>query len=131
MMTEPSHSPPALSRRRLWFGAFAPAAAWGVHGLAGVALVANSCRAGRAALARWGVIGLTVLALAIALSALLVARQSYSRITHPMHLARAEARDASEMLAVVGMLSAIAFGIGILWGGLSAFLLRDLCEMLR
>ena len=119
------------SRRWLQFAASAAPVAWGFHGLASLLAVTRSCHGGHGRLA-----GLFVRVLTIALLAALAALGSASyaswrQLARRGTVLRSEGRNQSEMLALVGVLASIAFAVGITWDGLPAFLVSDLCEVLR
>jgi hypothetical protein len=119
------------SRRWLQFAASAAPVAWGAHGLTSLIVVAKSCQGGHGRAAGIFVQALTVVLL-LGVAALGVASYaSWRQLAGPGSVVRSEARDQDEMLALVGVFASVAFSIGILWDGLPAFLVTDLCEALR
>jgi hypothetical protein len=117
------------SRARLWFGVACAPTAWVVHGLSSVVVMSVACRHGQAALARGVVIGLTLVAAVFTLWATWLGYKGG-------HALR-EGHDSSEheeqtlMIARLSFLVGIGFTVGVLWGGLPAFIIGDLCEAIR
>lgn len=126
-----SHSSFLVSRHWLQFASCAAPVAWGMHGLSSVLIVVRGCHGGHGRGAGIAVRVLTIVFL-IALAALGTASfVSHRRLAGAGGASHAEGRDQNQMLALMGVLASVAFAVGILWDGLPAFLVTDLCEVLR
>jgi hypothetical protein len=122
-----------VPRGRLWFGAVAAAAAWLVHASASVWITWEACQGGSV---RWGALSeagvrwllgaLTLALLGVAGAALGVSYRNWRALAGSRRLARAEAPDREEFLALGGIFIGACFVAGILWGGLGPLWL-DVC----
>jgi len=129
-------SNPTVVRRRMWFGILGAPFAWAAQGLLGWFIASAGC--GRApAAARWltdaGVrgteIGISVVALLVAISALNVGLQAW-RNSADRSIAAVDGRATADFLAAVALVVSVLFTLGILWAALSAFVLSP-CESVR
>lgn len=115
---------------RLWFGLAAPVIAWTIHGLTSVIVAASACGSAWLAVARGVLIAVSLGALATSIAGGLVAFGTWRRLASA-RLTRTEAKSREEMMALGGIWVGVVFTLGILWGGLPAVLLVDVCEVLR
>jgi len=129
-----------VSSRRLWFGVLAAPAAWVVAELAGYALVARGCSAGRLGPAAYAMprsfpifVGLTIACVLVAVAGLLVARNSSRRIAgavedRPVTAELAASRRA-RFLAGSGVLVSALFLLGVVLLGVLPPLLQPCSEV--
>lgn len=118
------------SRARLWGAIAAPLTAWSVQVLASPLVTYEGCIWGKASLARTLLVVLAVLCIAVAVVSGAVASRALHRVGEP-HEPSEEPREQDAMLALVGVLMAVATCVGIVWNGLSPVLLSHICEVIR
>ena len=130
-------TPYPFPQGRLWFGAVAGAAAWGVQGLLCVAISGELCKAnynrvedvrnsgGFAAL-----VAITVVLLLVCIAGALVSYSNWRRLTNDGRLVLAEATEREQYMAFVGIWVNVVCTLGIIWAGL-AVLLLNMCVRAR
>ena len=130
-------TPHPFPQGRLWFGAVAGAAAWGVQGLLCVAISGELCKAnynrvedvrnsgGFAAL-----VAITVALLLVCIAGALVSYSNWRRLTNDGRLVLAEATEREQYMAFVGIWVNVVCTLGIIWAGL-AVLLLNMCVRAR
>jgi hypothetical protein len=120
-----------ISNRRLWFGIVAPASAWALHGLFSVIIAMELCRdLGRGPLVRWLIVGLSAAALVVTGAGGVVAWRSWRAVTDA-GVARAEARQREQLMALAGVLVAIVFTLGVCLDLVPVLVLSHGCEVQR
>ncbi len=127
---------PTVVRWRMGFGILGAPFAWAAQGLLGWFIASGGCGREPAA-ARWltdaGVrgteIGISVVALVLALSALRVGIEAWRNSTD-RSIGAIDGRATADFLAAVALLVSVLFTLGILWAALSAFVLSP-CESVR
>lgn len=126
-----------FSQGRLWFGAVAGAAAWGLQGFLCVAISGELCKAnysrmegvresgGFAAL-----LVITVVLLLVSIAGALVSHSNWRLLTNNERFFPAEATGREQYMAFVGIIVNVVFALGIIWAGL-AVLLLNMCVRAR
>lgn len=107
----PERALPPSPEKRLWFGILAAPAAWSVHEIAGYAIAGQGCMVGEGRLPGWawaGLIGVSVLCVAVAAAGALVSLMLHRRLSRPGPVWRTEGWGRREFMAAAGFfLSAI------------------------
>lgn len=132
-MTTVNHLMPS----RLWFGTCAGAAAWGMQGMLCVFIATHYCRTGYGGTtpetpttARVLIIIVTLLALAVTVTAALISSRNWARTSTEKDPIFAEALDREAYMSLIGIALNVILGFGILCAGLPVLLL-DLCARTR
>lgn len=105
--------------------------AWAIHGGVSVLIAKETCDAGGDGLTRPILLTVFIIALAICLSAAIVAYGSLRRLSERSRLLRSEAHGRRELIALGGVIHGVVFAIAVIWNGLPLLLLRDVCEAMR
>ena len=118
-----------VSRRRLWTCVAAPVLAWAVQAAFSAGFVGTGCRFDFGGL-HTAVLLASAAALGVTLASGMLAYSCFRR-TSDGSFARAEGREQDEMLSVLGVLMSVSFAIGIVWMGLPAVFIHNVCEATR
>lgn len=132
MATQTSSPPPSkISQASLWFGATAAAAVWALQGFICEIITSKACQnnagnwGGISPLGvRWLLAAVTLIALAVAVSAGLTSFRNWRRLTVGPDLLHAEGRRREQFMALIGIFSSVAFVAGILWAGIPLMVLN-------
>ncbi len=122
---------PPVSNGRLAFALIAPPAAWALHELVCTVVSVVVCEAGNVGAARATVIVVSLVALGFTIAGGVLGWASWRRFAPEDSIASAEAKGAREMLAFVGLLLGIVFTLAVVWAGLSALVVGDICGAKR
>jgi hypothetical protein len=118
--------PPA---RRIWIGILGAPLAWAAQGLIGWFISARACAGEIDGNVRTLEVVVSLLALIVALTGFWIGLLAWRR-SGDRGLAAIRAEVRPDFLAAVAMIVSAAFSLGIVWAGLSAFLL-PMCERMR
>jgi hypothetical protein len=119
------------SRRKLWFGIASCPAVWAAHGLTSVVVTTLCCQHELGATARGVVLGFTAGALLFTVSAVVTGASAWRALTRAAGPTPTEFDEQTQTLALLSVLMGIAFTLGVLWTGLPAVLIADICEVVR
>lgn len=129
--------PRPFPQGRLWFGAVAGAAAWGVQGLLCVAISGELCKANynrmedaRNSSGFAALVVITVVLLLVCIAGALVSYSNWRRLTNDARLLPAEATEREQYMAFVGIWVNVVCTLGVVWAGL-AVLLLNMCVRAR
>ena len=134
----PPASPPSRdSPGSLWFGATAAAVVWALHGATCELIASKACQNDIGSWGplsplgvRWVLAAVTLIALAVAVSAGFISFRNWRQLAGQEDLGHAEGRRRMQFMALVGVFSSVAFTAGILWAGIPLILL-DICMKAR
>ena len=126
-----STTPAEVSRKRLWFGFVAAAAAWILAGLLNIFLAWQACMGGEAGSFWFTQTGMRVVLgvitfglLAVAVIAGVVSYQNWRALSDRRELLDAEARERQEFMALFGMIVSVSLGVGIAWFSIPIYVLQ-------
>ena len=125
---------PAQPPGRIWFAIIAPTAAWAVQQWAIWFLDSYACTASRAwslsrSAAHAAEIGVSVVALIVALAALAAALRAW-RSSQDRSVMQVHARARPDFMAATALFVSASFTLGVFWAGWPALILQA-CEPFR
>ena len=136
-MSSPDSTTTIVSSQKLWYGLAAPAFAWITQEMVSAVIAVRVCEDGHVALARGLVAVVTLVAIAVSLSGGFVATRSWRELSRRSSdpsghsLATTDARGRETMMAVAGIGVAITLTLGLVWSGMPALFVSDICGAKR
>ncbi len=122
-MSEPTYTAAAVPSWRLWYGITAALSAWVIQGGCGFVIADAAC-SGKTMSERGLetlMVGISVVALAVAISGGIVAYRTWSALA-TRRFENVQAWGRGEFMAVVGVFISVVFTIASVWGGLAPLL---------
>ena len=110
-----------------WFALVAPVVGWSGQELASFYAAAVACDHGTPALARVLACCITILALAVTLSATAAGYRSFRRISGGARVDRDEGQERREMVALVSVFLGVVLTLAVIWGALPSLLVSSAC----
>lgn len=113
--------------RQLWFSLAAPAAAWSIQELASAVIDHAACARHAAGAGRAAMLVVTAAAFVCSVVAARTGLRRFRAVSEEPELVRTRATGRQEMMAFAGLMLGVVFAIGILWTGLPALVVSDVC----